>query len=309
LGVQLLVHDRVQTNPTIEQLSEAIADVASERVKTIIGLGGGSAIDSAKVLRLALARGPGFDLRAALVPDAAPDQLDMRMIAVPTTAGTGSEVTPTATVWDGLSRTKHSVGGSGLFPDEAIVDPQLTRDLPWPETLSTGLDAFSQCHEAIWNLNATPATTVVAERGIALVPPALRALMRDLGDDPARTAMAEAALRSGLAISQTRTGLAHSMSYPITAHRGVPHGLACAIVLPSVLAFTLGEDDARVRTVRELLEELGVREHARAASDLQPLAEAMLTPGRADNSPRPASVHDLRSMLAATEDWLEGSAQ
>jgi alcohol dehydrogenase len=262
-------------------------------------------MDSAKVLRLALAS-EDVDLSAALRPDAAPDPLPTRMITVPTTAGTGSEVTPTATVWDSATATKHSVGGRGLYADVAIVDPQLTHNLPWRETLSTGLDAYSQCHEAIHNRNALPATTELAQRGLALVPPALRALRRNLGHASARAAMAEAALLSGLAISHTRTGLAHSMSYPITAHRGVPHGLACAAVLPAVLAFTIGADDERVGALHELFDDLDVRDAIGPLDGLEALAAKMITPGRADNSPRPFSPADVRGMLATTQAWLAG---
>jgi alcohol dehydrogenase len=305
-GNDVRVFDRVETNPTLDQLRTAIRELRGDDVDTIVGLGGGSALDTAKVLRLALAGGAAFDLRAALVPDAAPEPLPVRFIAVPTTAGTGSEVTPTATVWDEATRTKHSVGGPGLFPDVAIVDPELTYDLPWRETLSTGLDAYSQCHEAIWNRNAIPETTELADLGIALVPPALRALRANLEDPGARAAMAEAALLSGLAISHTRTGLAHSMSYPITARRGVPHGLACALVLPAVLAFTLGTDDERVRAVRDLFDDLDVRSEIGEVEGLLELGEEMITPGRADNSPRPVAQTDVRQILAASQAWLSG---
>jgi alcohol dehydrogenase len=304
---QVRVFDRVEPNPTLDQLENAIGELRGDNVDTIVGLGGGSALDTAKVLRLALASGADFDLRAALVPDAAPDPLPIRFIAVPTTAGTGSEATPTATVWDGASRTKHSVGGRGLFPDVAIVDPELTYDLPWRETLSTGLDAYSQCHEAIWNRNAIPETTELADRGIALVATALRALRVNLEDQGARAAMAEAALLSGLAISHTRTGLAHSMSYPITARRGVPHGLACALVLPAVLAFTLGTDDERVKAVRDLFVDLDVRSEIGEVEGLLELGEEMITPGRADNSPRPVAHTDVRQILAASQTWLSGT--
>jgi len=306
-GNDVLVHDRVEPNPTLDQLETAIIELRAETVGTIVGLGGGSAIDTAKVLRLALARGGDFDLRTALVPDAAPDRLPIRFITVPTTAGTGSEVTPTATVWDRATRTKHSVGGRGLFADVAIVDPELTYDLPWRETLSTGLDAYSQCHEAIWNRNAVPETNELAERGVALVPPALRALRANLEDRAARAEMAEAALLSGLAISHTRTGLAHSMSYPITAHRGVPHGLACALVLPAVLAFTIGPVDDRVRAIHELFDDLYVRSEIGLVEDLAELAGEMITLGRADNSPRPVTPADIREILAASQAWLGGT--
>lgn len=320
----LEIHDRVEANPTTAQVEDAIAAWRGREIGTIVAIGGGSVIDVAKVLGLALAV-DDFDLVAATEPNHPwADVRPLRCIALPTTAGTGAEVTPTATVWDATQRRKHSVAAAHLFPAIAIVDPELATTQPWDVTLSTGLDAYSQCFEAILNRSAGAVSTAVAERGLTLVPDALRILARDANDLGARTAMAEAALMSGLAISQTRTGLAHSISYPLTAHLGLPHGLACAAALPAVIDFNVETDDGRLAriaaraglsgprevapSVRSLFAELGVREHVRRwvaePSAVRGLAPEMFTPGRADNNIRPVDQAGLLSVLADVEQWL-----
>jgi alcohol dehydrogenase len=233
-------------------------------------------------------------------------------------------VTPFATVWDARAARKLSVADPRLFPTLALVDATLTLELGWEQTLSSGLDAYVQCFEAICNRNANPVTTAFAERGLAAIPAALRTLRGEPGSLAARASMAEAALLSGLAISHTRTALAHSMSYPITAHFGVPHGLACALVLPAVLEFNLEADDGRLddaarRTghqdaeellgeVVALFRELGVAELAMpylpGIDALDALAGEMLTPARSDNNLRVAVEADVRALLERTEDLI-----
>src|SRR5690606_14532428 len=127
--------------------------------------------------------------------------------------------------------------GPGMFPAVALVDPDLTRSLPESETVSTGLDALSQGLEAWWNRNAGPVTDAFALRAARLALDTLEPLVADLGDPVLRTAMAEASLLAGLAISGTRTAVAHSISYPLTLRFGIPHGLACGFTLPVILEY------------------------------------------------------------------------
>jgi phosphonate metabolism-associated iron-containing alcohol dehydrogenase len=319
-----VLYDRVQSNPRIDDVERAIRELSGERIQTVVGIGGGSAIDVAKTLGLCLAA-PELSLRAGL---AGPTRLDdvesLPVVAIPTTAGTGSEVTPFATLWDGVTRRKHSLSMPRLFPKAAILDPDLTRTLSWHDTLSSGLDAYCQCFESIWNRNATPLTMAIAERGLVRPPAALRCLRADQAAPAARADMLESSLLSGLAISHTRTALCHSMSYPLTAHFGLPHGLACAMTLPAVLAFNLEADDGRleelgrrnqltgkqglVASTLDLLRELdvpgAVRAHLTEFGRVYDLATEMLAPGRADNNLREATVDDVRSILRTTEDWL-----
>jgi alcohol dehydrogenase len=318
------VDDSVEPNPSVGAVEEMIGRWRGERIDAVIGAGGGSAVDTAKVLATALA-GSATTLRDLIDrPDDYRAIEPIPVIAIPTTAGTGAEVTPTATIWDTEGRRKLSASTPRMFPAVAIVDPDLADSLPWGETLSSGLDALSQCFEAICNRAATPLTDAVAQRGILLSMPALRALRApNLSSDP-RTAMSEAALLSGLAISQTRTGLAHSISYPITAHFGVPHGLACAVSLPGVLAYNAEDDDGRLRRIAELLgvddvpavaeavidlyRELGVPEALRFLlpnlDALRAHREEMFTPARADTNIRPVDASVIDRVLDSADSWL-----
>jgi alcohol dehydrogenase len=318
------VDDSVEPNPSLAVVEDMIGRWSGERIDAVIGAGGGSAIDTAKVLAMALA-GSGTTLRDLIDRPADHAAVEpIPVIALPTTAGTGAEVTPTATVWDSGARRKLSAATPRMFPTAAIVDPDLTDSLPWGETLSSGLDALSQCFEAICNRAATPLTDAVAQRGILLAMPALRALRaQDLSSDP-RAAMSEAALLSGLVISQTRTGLAHSISYPITAHFGVPHGLACAVGLPGVLAYNAEGDDGRLGRIAEqlgvdgapavaeavigLYRDLGVPEVLRSLlpnlNAVRAHRDAMFTPARADTNIRPADASVIDRVLDAAGSWL-----
>jgi alcohol dehydrogenase len=324
-----LLYDRVEPNPTLSQIDQALSSLRGERFDSIVAVGGGSSLDVGKVLSLGLTA-PEFVL-ADLVGGDHPwnDTEPLPLIAVPTTAGTGSEVTPTATLWDGTDRRKLSATTPRLFPSVALIDPELALSLPWEATLGPGLDAYSQCFEAIANRNATPVTTALAQRGLGLVPAALRRLRTDPNDIEARARMSEAALLSGLAISRTRTALAHSMSYPITAQMGLPHGLACALVLPAVLAFNLETDDGRLAEVAtqvglgspevmvdrilELYADLGVadaiRPTVRDIAALRAFVPEMLTAGRADNNIRRADQDDVAAILTATEAWFSAGGE
>ncbi|WP_290651365.1 phosphonoacetaldehyde reductase [Aquisalimonas sp.] len=314
--------DTVTENPGLLALETTVEALRNQRFDAIVAFGGGSSIDSAKVLAIALSsQCAGRALRDLLAhPELHHGAQTRPLYAVPTTAGTGSEVTPFATVWDHEKRKKHSLAGPAVFPYAAYVDPALTDTAPEAITLSTGLDAINQAAESIWNNNATPITLELATRALQLGFGVLPGLVA--GEDGglrARDQMAECSLLAGLAISQTRTALCHSMSYPITAHFGVPHGLACAYTMPAVLEHNLAADDGRfinlaarmangneaheslMARFSELNDRLGVaariRQYVSAADDLQALTADMVTPGRVDNNLAPVTPHDIRRVL------------
>jgi alcohol dehydrogenase len=317
---RVVVHDLVDSTPSIRSVDAAVQLLQHESFDTVVAIGGGSAIDTGKVLSLSLAAG-GARVADLLQARGAYDVTQpVKLVAVPTTAGTGSEVTPFATVWDTTEGRKHSIGTPKLFPALALVDPGLTTSLDWEKTLGPGLDAYVQCFEAIWNRNASAPTTALAERGISLVPEALRQLHADPASTSARADMAEAALLSGLAISQTRTALAHSMSYPLTLRLGLPHGLACALVMPAVLEFNLDHDDGRLASVARrvglddadallpylmsLYDALGVADAvAHYVPDLEALGALvpeMHVVERADNNLRPVGDQEIRTIVRRT---------
>jgi alcohol dehydrogenase len=212
-------------------------------VEAIVALGGGSVMDAAKVL--AAAGGDFSCVRNFLETGQGGDALcGTPIIAIPTTAGTGSEVTSWATVWDTGRMKKHSLSRESLYPEVALVDPLLTVGLPQSVTVSTGLDALSHALESIWNVNANPVSSALAETAAREVIDVLPLLALDLHDEALRTRMARASLTAGLAFSNTRTALAHALSYHLTLHFGIPHGIACSFSLPMVMRSVTGCDPA-----------------------------------------------------------------
>ncbi len=223
-------------NPDYRLLAEQTGRFAKleRQPEVIVALGGGSVIDSAKVF--AAAGGDFGKITTFLESQKGAEQLSaIPIIAVPTTAGTGSEVTCWGTVWDETNGKKYSLARPNLYPTHAVVDPRLMLGKPQLLTISTGLDALSHALESLWNVNNNPVSAnhaVFAARNILDVLPKL---VKDLGNIELRGRMAMAALFAGLAFSNTKTAIAHSLSYPITLRHGVQHGIACSFSLPMVL--------------------------------------------------------------------------
>ncbi|WP_079228475.1 iron-containing alcohol dehydrogenase PsrA [Pseudomonas putida] len=256
LGERLVqVIDNVQPNPDVAWLRTVHEGFWGEHgdCHTVLALGGGSAIDTAKALVVGTASGRFDELLELLASGRAfTPARSKRLIAVPTTAGTGSEVTPWATIWDEASQRKYSLHLGCTWPSLAIVDPQLMLSAPAGVTLASGLDALSHALEAIWNRNANPISDTLAESAIGEVLDCLPSLCADLGNLQMRERMALAALKAGLAFSNTRTALAHSISYPMTLRHGVPHGIACSFTLPHVLGLAWGRDAGRDRVLQRV---------------------------------------------------------
>jgi len=312
--------DSVSPNPGLAETQVEIDRLAGQPFDAVLAFGGGSAMDAAKALAAALT--PSLACRDLATLIAQPGaHLTMPLLpihAVATTSGTGAEVTPFATIWDHQRRKKLSLASPLLFPASAIVDPELTWGLPHEATISTSLDAMNQAFESVWNRNRSPLTVMMAARAIGLAMAAVPRLATDLDDHEARALIAEASLLAGLCISQTRTAVCHSISYPLTAHFGVPHGLACAATMAAVARRVLhaapeglaqvaalnGLPDAAALVDRldRVLEAAGLRglvgpalADRQALLDLRP---EMFTPGRADNFVLPVDADFLAGVLA-----------
>ena len=256
--------DAVEPNPDLVQLQEAVVKLRDTRVSCVLAFGGGSSIDSAKALALGLSPAANNRTLRDLIDIVAclPLGASLPLYTLPTTAGTGSEVTPYATLWDHRDRCKLSLAGPSVYPHSAYVDPELTDTLPYSSTLHTGLDAINQAAESIWNHRMTPVSEALAHRALKVGLDALPRLLDDLNNMDLRDLMAEVSLLAGMAISQTRTSLCHAISYPLTAHFGIPHGLACAFTMPAVLRLNLTEDDGRFQRLAKVLAPEGKRDVA-----------------------------------------------
>lgn len=329
LGARLVaVLDDVKPNPDVLDVDTQAGALRPLAPDCIVALGGGSSIDTAKGLARLLSQPVGATLAAHFREGASFSDAfaALPVVAIPTTAGTGAEVTPFGTIWDfGLGK-KYSVTGTDLYPAVAMLDPELTLDLPEEVTISSGLDAISHALESTWNRNAGPITLGMATKSLQLSLRALERLHTDLRDVEARGAMMQASLLAGLAISQTRTALAHSISYPLTAKFNLPHGIACSFTLPALMKFNGEVDDGRLRDLARAVGHADVeafsddlsrrfaglevaklfRRHVPSSEAAMALAPQMITPGRADNNLRPVSVEDVADLLAAALGQVDG---
>lgn len=241
------VIDAVLPNPDVAELRALYEAFWSDaqQAEVLVAVGGGSAIDTAKALMVGTRSGRFDDLVAALAAGGlfVPARVKT-LIAVPTTAGTGSEVTPWATIWDREAQRKHSLHLPETWPSIAIVDPELMLSLPASVTLQSGLDALSHALESLWNVHRNPVSASLAVSAARSIVATLPELLARPDRPELRERLATAALQAGLAFSNTRTALAHSLSYDITLRHGVPHGIACSFSLPRIMRLAAGRDPA-----------------------------------------------------------------
>ena len=221
-----------ELNPKLDDVQRGIEAYRRSHADFTIALGGGTAIDLAKLIG-ALATQPD-EARDITVGNAPIQNAVKPLMAIPTTAGTGSEATHFAVVY--VDGNKYSVAHPSLLPEFAVVDPKLTESLPRSITAATGLDAFCQAIESIWAVNAT-------EESIRYASEAARLAYKNLetaASDPtyqARQAMSRASHLAGKAINITKTTAPHALSYALTSNYGVPHGMSVAVTLAPMLAF------------------------------------------------------------------------
>ncbi|HEY4373205.1 MAG TPA: iron-containing alcohol dehydrogenase PsrA [Burkholderiales bacterium] len=253
--VGMVVED-VQPNPDVAQLAGLYARFWEKGCAhdLIVAIGGGSTIDTAKALMAGTASSQFEVLLSLLAEGRAFTPARVKpLIAIPTTAGTGSEVTPWATIWDAAKQKKYSLHLDCTWPTAAIIDPELHLSLPRGVTISTGLDALSHALESIWNVNANPVSDSFAVSAVEDVLQYLVPLAADLGNLELRERMALAALKAGMAFSNTKTALAHSISYDMTLRHGLPHGIACSFTLPFVLGMAWGRHAGRDAVLKRAL--------------------------------------------------------
>ena len=236
---------RVAGEPTTALVEAGVASARAARCDVVIAVGGGSVIDAGKAVSALLTNPGALDDYLEVVGRGEP--LAARaapMVAVPTTAGTGAEVTRNAVLLVERARVKVSLRSALMLPAVALVDPELTYDLPPALTASTGLDALTQCLEPFVTPHAGPLTDAVAREGLRRAAGALERACASGSDVVARRDMAVASLCGGLALANAKLGAVHGFAAPLGGMFPVPHGVACARLLAPVAA-------ANVRALRE----------------------------------------------------------
>jgi len=294
------VEDGLSSLASAQTLAERVWPLLTEHPKAIlIALGGGSTIDLAKALRC-LPNDLDFSGIARAIRGQArwPALRRVALWAVPTTAGTGSEVTRWATLWDTDTQpaVKRSLDEPWGHADRAFVDPELTLSCPLALTRDVALDTLAHALESIWNHHANPVSSQLALSAAHGVIRNLPLCLAQPDDPGVREALALASLQAGLAFSQTRTALAHALSYELTARQGIPHGLACALWLPTAWSLAIGHDSEVDRLLGQVF--------SIDARDAQaPLVHWLAQVG-VPESPQAVGVHDAHSRI---QDALNSS--
>ncbi|GAB3127309.1 iron-containing alcohol dehydrogenase [Tsukamurella serpentis] len=241
-GCEVAVFDRTVPDPTTHSLRPGLDVVTAHRADCMVGLGGGSPLDTAKALAvLAAGGGEMLDYKAPTVT-AGPA---LPVIAIPTTAGSGSEATQFSIITDSETDEKMLCPGPAFLPVAAVIDFELTLSMPARLTADTGVDALTHAIEAYVSRKANPFADGFALTAISTISANLRRVYADGGDRPAREAMMLAATQAGIAFSNSSVALVHGMSRPIGAHFHVAHGLSNAMLLPAVMRYSVGAAPAR----------------------------------------------------------------
>ncbi|MFP4661733.1 MAG: iron-containing alcohol dehydrogenase [Halanaerobiales bacterium] len=267
-GVEYVVYDEVRADSGVDIVEEATELAKKKECGLIMGIGGGSSMDTAKAVA-AMVTNPGDVLDYAGLEKI--ENKPLPIIAIPTTAGTGSEVTVWAVISDKENHIKTGIGSVSMMPDVAICDPELSRSLPAHITAATGMDALTHAVESYVNTATQPISEAMAEKSIKLIADNLRLAVANGDNMEARDGMLMGSLIAALAFNETRLGIAHAWSSPLGAYYPIPHGIANAILLPNVMEFNLIANPEKFAKVAELMGEktegLTLMEAARKSVD------------------------------------------
>ena len=321
-GMEIAVFDDIEPDPSCETLEKALGAAREFGADAVVGLGGGSPLDMAKAVSVLLTNeGPlqsffGVDLVS---------RRGLPKLLIPTTAGTGTEVTAVAIFSDHKEKLKMGIVSPFLVPDAAILDPELTLSVPPLVTAYTGMDALVHAMEAYTSVNATSLSDMYAEQAMKLLFPNIRTAYADGRNLAARSAMMEGSMLAGKAFAIAGTTATHAFAYPIGAEFPIPHGMANALMVVEVFQFNLvgnllkfariadlaGEAvdglplreaaQTLVASLRELVADLALPTHLRdfgvKKSDLPRLAAGVLKVTRLlGNNPRRLTLEDAEAI-------------
>lgn len=227
-------HADVSPNPTDGDLATVMEVADSHEPDTVVAVGGGSVLDTAKVMAGLLGSRTAPDaITATVVGGASLDGRSVRLVLVPTTAGSGAEATPFATVY--VDAVKHSVAGDAMRADRIVLDPRLLRGSSPGQRAGSGFDAVAQAIESLWAVGGTEASRRDARWALKLLLPAIRPFVAGTGGSEVARRMLVGSHLAGRAIAESRTTAAHALSYSLTSELGLPHGQAVGVTLPALL--------------------------------------------------------------------------
>jgi alcohol dehydrogenase class IV len=310
--VDVILYEDVEADPSVATVDEMV-DVGRDCTH-IVALGGGSPIDAAKAASVVLGNG-GSSIDYLM--GKRPSKMGPPIIAIPTTSGTGSEVTEVSVLSERESKFKKSFRSHFMYPAIALDDPELTLTMPKQVTASSGLDALAHAIEAYVSIRSQPVTDHLCLEAVKLVLDNLELAYEDGQDRVARENMMYASLIAGFAITHAGTGLAHGLSYGLWKAAESVHGLACGTLIPHVIEFNLDHVGVKydrlakycrlksvhelVDRIRQLNEVVGAPPYLRGLGieekDIESMIESGLK-GSSLNSPRPIDEKNIRAFLS-----------
>ena len=304
------IYAEIEENPSFETIDHGGVYAKSAGCDLVIGLGGGSSMDAAKGIAIT-ATNP--DSIRVYVKGKEPERLPLPVICIPTTSGTGSEVTPFAVFTDKVNQEKCGYAHESIFPIAAIIDPELSYSMPMKTLVSSGLDVLSHAVEAYCSNLSFPHCDLHALKAIQLV---LENLRKAAQKDPiAMQKMSYASMLAGVAIAHASTILPHIMGYPLTVYHSIPHGLASFLTLPAFLKFLrknhlieskLNELEKNIKGLDQfetLAKDLGISLNLRAygiqQDQFEPFAEKALLKADIQITPGNIVKNDIISIYRA----------
>lgn len=251
-GLRSTVYTGIEFEPSIQSVAPAAAAAKASGCDLVIGLGGGSTMDTTKAVAvLTKNAGQAEDyLGIGLVK-----QRGVPVILMPTTSGTGAEITPNALFYVPAAREKRAIVSPHIIPDVALLDPVVTLTVPPAVTAATGLDALSHAVESYTSLNASPLTDLYALEAIRLIGAHLRTVVANGSDLASREGMLRASLYAGIGIGNAGTNIVHALAYPLQGQHRVTHGVANSLLLPYGMEFNALSNLSKFASVAEALGE------------------------------------------------------
>jgi phosphonate metabolism-associated iron-containing alcohol dehydrogenase len=320
-GKETKVHAVSLNNPDVEDVYSLLTDVDGFDFHLIVAIGGGSVMDAAKVLAAMqhVAIESPADVRDYITSESyALKTAFAPWIGIPTTSGTGSEVTCWATVWDEERGCKYSVSDNRLYAGAALILPELTVTMPLRLSVATALDAMCHATEAYWSVHSNPISRAYALQAIERIREALPRLKDEPNDLDSREKLSLGSVLAGLAFSNTKTTACHSISYPLTLLHGIDHGIAASLSLAAVLkhnyatliepdkllgAFGAKDADGVQRFLQSVYAAYGLsdslKDYGVAEQDIETIVAHAYTKGRMDNNPAAITPEELNLMLVS----------
>jgi len=313
-GLDVATFTEVSPDPPIEDAHKSVEAAKAARAELLIGIGGGSALDVTKIAAVLLKHGGPIESLFGI--GQAPGR-GVPTILMPTTAGTGSEVTPIAILSDEEAHLKRGIVSDFIIADRAVVDPELCITLPPGPTAYTGMDTLTHAIEAYTNKFAVPLIDALALETIRLVSQCLVRCVEQGDDIEARSGMSLASLLGGMCLKSVNTAAVHALAYPLGGTFGVPHGIANSLLLPHVIRFNapvvgqryeviaeaMGGHDV-IAAIAELSQTVGtdrkMRDFGVEKSDLAVMAKAAMEVQRLlKNNPREVTEPDALAIYEA----------